>query len=377
MLFSLLRPPRSQRCMPTALRALGALLFVALCVGQARAQIGGIDSDPSDPGTGGKNTLRGNIYYANGRRADKRVKVKLRSLYGEQFTMSDDSGSFSFRRLTGGTYNVVVDAGSEFDLAYETVDFIEGARRRDDIGQTQTVQITLYPKQATAKPVGTVDAASGGVPQEARTLYKDALDSAKTGNSKKAIEQLNAAIQIYPSFMSALNELGVQHMRLKQYDRSEEAFQQALKLAPQAFTPHLNYGILLIIKKDFVKAATHLQRAAQINGCSACSREADRLGPPSSTRLVERLAPLVARAEAWLAAEMAAGASAATIPTPSSWRPTRCSPDWPPRWRPSERWAWPPTCGPSSTASAPSSGCCKRRWRRRDQPAASNASSRW
>ena len=36
-------------------------------------------------------------------------------------------------------------------------------------------------------------------------------------------------------------------------------------------------------------------------------READRLGPPASTRLVERLAPLVQRASAWLAGEMAAG----------------------------------------------------------------------
>jgi TetR/AcrR family transcriptional regulator len=36
-------------------------------------------------------------------------------------------------------------------------------------------------------------------------------------------------------------------------------------------------------------------------------READRLGPPASTRLVERLAPLVDRARVWLAAEMAAG----------------------------------------------------------------------
>lgn len=36
-------------------------------------------------------------------------------------------------------------------------------------------------------------------------------------------------------------------------------------------------------------------------------READRLGPPASTRLVERLAPLVERASAWLRAEMDAG----------------------------------------------------------------------
>ncbi|MGA9773265.1 MAG: tetratricopeptide repeat protein [Blastocatellia bacterium] len=257
--------------MSTVWRSLGALLFVALCMGQARAQVGGIDSDPGDPGTGGRNTLRGNIYYANGRRADKRVKVKLRSPYGEQFTMSDDSGSFSFRRLRGGSYTVLVDAGSEFELASDTVDFIEGTRRRDDPGQTQTVQITLYARQAAARPVGTVDVASAAVPEEARNLYKDALDSAQAGESKKAIEQLNAAIKIYPGFMSALNELGVQHMRLKQYDRSENAFQEALKIAPQAFTPHLNYGILLMMKKDFVKAATQLQRAAQIDGSSAAA----------------------------------------------------------------------------------------------------------
>lgn len=36
-------------------------------------------------------------------------------------------------------------------------------------------------------------------------------------------------------------------------------------------------------------------------------READRLGPPFSTRLAERLAPLVERARTWLDAEMDAG----------------------------------------------------------------------
>jgi TetR/AcrR family transcriptional regulator len=36
-------------------------------------------------------------------------------------------------------------------------------------------------------------------------------------------------------------------------------------------------------------------------------READRLGPPASTELAERLAPLVRRASGWLAGEMRAG----------------------------------------------------------------------
>ena len=55
-----------------------------------------------------------------------------------------------------------------------------------------------------------------------------------------------------------------------------------------------------IIRKAFRLAA---RRPALVG----LLREADRLGPPMSTRLVERLAPLVERAERWLGEEMDAG----------------------------------------------------------------------
>src|SRR5438128_8991967 len=86
--------------------ASGAAMLIFLGATMASAQIGGIDSDPSNPGTGGRNVIQGSIFYENGRRLDRRVKVRLRGLNSDLFTLSDDSGSFSFRRLVGGNYTV-------------------------------------------------------------------------------------------------------------------------------------------------------------------------------------------------------------------------------------------------------------------------------
>src|ERR1044072_3246309 len=183
--------------------------------------------------------------------------------------MCDDSGLFSFCRLQGGTYTLMVDAGSDFEIAYETIDIIEAPRRRGDPGQTQTVQITLSPKQTGVRRAGTVDASNAGVPDAARMLYKDALEAAQADNNKKAIELLEESLKIYPNYMSALNELGLQYMKIKKLDKAEESLRQAVKIAPEAFFPRLNYGILLLQKKDYVKAATELQQAAQKDSSSA------------------------------------------------------------------------------------------------------------
>jgi AcrR family transcriptional regulator len=69
----------------------------------------------------------------------------------------------------------------------------------------------------------------------------------------------------------------------------------ALAAAPEGWP-----RVRALIRKSFRLAA----RRPELVGLL---READRLGPPASMRLVERLAPLVGRAERWLADEMDAG----------------------------------------------------------------------
>jgi len=247
-----------------------ALVMVAVSATTASGQIGGIDPDPGDRGTGGRNTIQGTIFTPGGRRLDRRAKVRLVSNLGsEQFRMSDTNGAFSFLRLQGGTYTVIVDAGNEFEIFSETVDMIVPGQRRNDPGMTQSVYVTLQPKRAeTTTKSGTVDAANAGVSEAARKLYGDALESAQSGDRKKAIEELKQAVGIYPNFMTALNELGVQYIALKQYKDAADALRAALKIAPEAFHPRLNYGIVLLHLKDYKAAAAELNIAIQKDGIS-------------------------------------------------------------------------------------------------------------
>ena len=253
-----------------ALLVVCAFCLIAIGASPVRAQVGGVDSDPGDPGTGGKNTIQGRIYVRGGTKLDRRAKVKLRGLSGgEQFVMSDDSGTFSFRRLIGGSYTIVVDAGAGFETTSEVVDIIEPMRRQGMPGVIVPVTIYIEPKRAGSPgTIGTVDATAGGVPDSARELYKQAVETAQT-DRKRAIELLKEALTIYPSFMTALNELGVQYIALKQFKEAAESLRAAIKIGPEAFHPRLNYGIVLLQLKDYKAAAAELQIAVQKDSSSA------------------------------------------------------------------------------------------------------------
>jgi Tfp pilus assembly protein PilF len=260
---------RARKRARLSMPASGAAMLIFLCWTMASAQIGGIDPDPRG-GTGGTNTIQGTIFLQGGKRLDRRAKVKLTGLAtGEQFQMSDDSGAFSFRRLQGGTYTVVVDAGKEFELAAETVAIVEAPRRRSDSGTTVPVYITLQPRPSSSSGVpGTVDAKSAGIPEAARELYKQALDSAASGDQTKALEELDKALELYPNFMAALNQLGVQYMELKNWEKAGEALRKAIGIAPEAFHPRLNYGIVLLQLKRYKDASAELNIAVQKDSSS-------------------------------------------------------------------------------------------------------------
>src|SRR5688572_25287766 len=83
-------------------------------------------------------------------------------------------------------------------------------------------QLVIYGLLPISKS-GVLNAALAGVPKPAVELYKQAIESARTGESDKAIEQLKRAVALYPGFALALNELGVQYLKRGQVDKAAEA----------------------------------------------------------------------------------------------------------------------------------------------------------
>ncbi len=246
-----------------------AFLFTLACALATQAQMSGIDPDPGDRGSGGRSTIQGRIFFPSGRSVDQRLKVTLTTVAtAEVVAYSDDSGAFSFRRLSNGTYTIVVDAGKEYLPARETVVIAEPTRRGGS-GSVFTVQIQLQLRGNERNKAALLDAALAEVPKPARDEYQKALQSEQEGDSKKAVEHLKNAVDLFPEFMLAYNEMGVQYFRLGQLDGAAEALARAVKIEPNAFSPRLNYGVVLLYKNQFQEANTQLTRAVEINETSA------------------------------------------------------------------------------------------------------------
>jgi len=242
------------------------LLFPSLVSGQSG---GGVDQT----GTGGQHTIQGRIYFPSGRRSDVRIMVRLQNhSSGELSVLSDANGSFSFKGLTAGSYIVVVEGGDDYETVSETV-YIEtfgGTNSRTNtrmpgMARLFTVQISLQPKQSTSVKPGVLNAALAGIPEAARDLYQKALDASQAGRYDAAIEDLKAALSVYPAFPIALNELGVEYLRRGQASNAGEALSRAVSLAPQDLEPRLNYGIALLNLRRFAEAEVQLRKAININ----------------------------------------------------------------------------------------------------------------
>jgi Flp pilus assembly protein TadD len=253
-------------------------LTLSLSLAAASAQEDGGGPDSGDLGAGGRHTIQGRLYLPSGRKLDRRLRVRLSSVRGgENSTLTDDNGAFTFRRLPGGTYTVTVEGGREFETATERVDILEGpaARaRRDQPGQVFTLQIRLEakrPARAEAPP-GVVSAAVRPAPPAAVELYEQALASARAGEHRRAVEQLRSALELHPEFPLALNELGVQYMTLGEMGQAAEAWRAAVRLAPAEPNLRVNYGILLLRQRKYAEAEAELCRAVTLDDSHAFAR---------------------------------------------------------------------------------------------------------
>src|SRR5439155_26095777 len=75
----------------------------------------------------------------------------------------------------------------------------------------------------------------------------------------------NAAIDIYPGFVLALNELSILYVNLGEFEKAAEALTRATEAAPENYTLRLNLGYLLLQMKKFAEAETELHRATDLS----------------------------------------------------------------------------------------------------------------
>jgi tetratricopeptide (TPR) repeat protein len=192
------------------------------------------------------------------------VIVKLEgNVNGTRTIATDSDGTFVFTSLPAAEYSLVVDAGDQYDVLSQPVS-IYGTTGGVGVGRSgQTVQVDLHLR---AKGSVAADAKLfEGVPKAAVDSYKKGMQSAKENNPKKAVEQFNAALAVYPNFIPALSNLSTQYLNLREMEKLAETSEKLLKLSPNDSRAHLNLGIARYNLKKFPEAETELREAIKLN----------------------------------------------------------------------------------------------------------------
>jgi Flp pilus assembly protein TadD len=229
-----------------------------------------LESDTADMGTGGRYVIQGTLLFPSGQRVDRPMRVRLYiATRGEVTTMTDTNGRFLFRRLSPGSYTIIIDGEKDYEPVNEQTNIIQAGRSMGSTEEIIPVQIRLKLKAGDSVKAEVVHADLANVPKPAVELYSSALKLAQDGKNKAAIEKLNQAISAHPDFMLAFNELGVQYQKIGELDKADEALQSALKISPSSFAPLVNHGIVLVRLKKYADAEVDLRAALKENDQSA------------------------------------------------------------------------------------------------------------
>ncbi len=232
------------------------IALLILFAGQLRAQgVGGTRGLPS--GGEGIHTIQGRVYGPTGKPVTTRLRVRLESPdTSPMSSVTDEDGSFIFGRIPPGNYKLTVEGDQDFENSYEYPLIY-----REGTAGGRIVRLAIFMRLKESDEFE-------GAHKDAIKSYQKAREFDRAGDSKKAIEQLQKALAIYPRFAPALNQLGVQYLKLGQADKAAEALEAAVKLAPEEFQPRLNYGIALLNQKKFALAEEQLKVALMKNNAA-------------------------------------------------------------------------------------------------------------
>ena len=150
-------------------------------------------------------------------------------------TEADETGRFHFRKLTAGTYVVMVGG---IQRTVEVGPSLADSRRR--------VTITIDLAGDNFEPRARVSVRELAVPESARREYEEAEKALGRRDATAAVGHLKRAVELAPAFSAAWNHLGTVAYQTGQYAEAESDFRKALDVDPDAYAPLVNLGGVLI-----------------------------------------------------------------------------------------------------------------------------------
>jgi len=189
--------------------------------------------------------------------------VELRNSASEPMrqTLSMAGSTVTFKDLTPGIYMVCL-SGKQDRKRCESVDLTPPPEMKD-AEFSKEFQLPKAPSQVSNFYQVSVRALK--IPKKALDELKHAVKEQLGGNIKEMMSHLTRAVEIYPDYADAWNNLGAQYHRSGNYQRSIASFTRVTELEPNSHLGWMNLGGSLIATGNFEKALVANKKAVSLD----------------------------------------------------------------------------------------------------------------
>lgn len=199
------------------------------------------------------------IFMPDGSLPPREIRFMLTNDQGVVETFHTDSkGRFLITRRDGlrpdATYTITI-LGDGRSFATTTHTFRQMG--------VYYIPIFLNPlEEPPTRPAGTIDVneLDDRAPEEARRAYESAQLALAEDRASEAVERFRYAIELYPKYFRAINDLGVLLIRLNRVDEAAKAFEKATQIAPHVYYPHLNLASIKVRQGKYKEATAILEK---------------------------------------------------------------------------------------------------------------------
>ena len=199
------------------------------------------------------NRIEGQVYDPN-RRPVENVYVELLSETDSviQRTRTNSAGRFTFSGVPSGRLTVrVLPYGTNLMEQTQEVEIIQTRNRNDTAYVDIGLRYDKRGRQAAIEKSGVIFVQE--VPAAARKLYTEGIaDLSK--NQEKGLEELQAAINIFPDYFDALDSLGKEFISRKMYEKGYPFLLRAIDTNPRSSSSYYSLGYAFYQMKQYPAA---------------------------------------------------------------------------------------------------------------------------
>ena len=130
----------------------------------------------------------------------------------------------------------------------------------------QTNHAPLSPKeekQETQKPQQA--SATKPNPEKGSTLYSQAVALQRKGSLQEAKKLYEAALELSPNLVSALNNIGVIYIGEENYGAARRVLEKAVKIQPNHVDAYYNLACLYALQKNVGRSLSYLKKAVSVD----------------------------------------------------------------------------------------------------------------